>query len=174
MRKINNQKGFTLLETIVAVYILSTVVVAGFTAAFVSISSSIHAKNQVTAFYLAQDVFDYIRHQRDINVVDPDTGNWLEGLGSCVGINSYCSIDTSTNFISTINEEGGGPLYLTNGGIFTHSDSGNSPTNFRRVININEIASGQEATIEITVSWTQGANERSFRSVSSIFNSIIR
>ena len=168
--KNTKKRGFTLLETVVAVYILSVVVVAGFTAAFISISSSIHAKNQVTAFYLAQDAFDYIRHQRDINVLDPNLG-WLDGFGDCVGFS--CKIDTSDGAISSISDDQG-YLYLTDNGIFTHeSGEGNTQTNFRRVISINEIAE-YEAKVEIVVSWQQGANDRSFRSVSRIFNSVIK
>ncbi len=61
--KIKN-KGFTLVETLVAISILSLSILAGFTAVQNSLKSSVTAKNQMIAFYLTQDAMEFIKNKR--------------------------------------------------------------------------------------------------------------
>lgn len=65
MKTISYKKGFTLVETLVAILILVVAISALFTLASNSLFSVRSAKNQSTALYLAQEAMDYIRSTRD-------------------------------------------------------------------------------------------------------------
>lgn len=61
----NRQKGFTLIETLVSVLIL-TIVISSFMAIVSSaLSGSRYSKNEITANYLLQEAVDAIRNDRD-------------------------------------------------------------------------------------------------------------
>jgi type II secretory pathway pseudopilin PulG len=61
MKKKTTHAGFTLLETLVAVSVLMIAITATFTAAQSGLSAAIEAKDQVVAFYLAQEAVWDIR-----------------------------------------------------------------------------------------------------------------
>lgn len=58
-------KGFTLIETLVAIMILSLVITSVISLTSSSIFSARYAKNEIKAMYIAQEGIDYIRNLRD-------------------------------------------------------------------------------------------------------------
>jgi prepilin-type N-terminal cleavage/methylation domain-containing protein len=72
-------KGFTLIETLVAVFILSVSIAGPLTIASRALTAALVAKDQISAFYLAQDAIEYIRFARDTNKLAG--GDWLTGVG---------------------------------------------------------------------------------------------
>ena len=77
---INKMKGFTLIETLVAILLLSSAIAGPMTIAARGLYASTIVRNEVTAYYLAQDAMEYIRYARDSNSL---TGSdWLSNLGS--------------------------------------------------------------------------------------------
>lgn len=99
-KKINNiqtpSSGFTLLETIVAIGILSLAATAPIVIAQKGIASAIYARDQITAFYLAQEAIEYIRNVRDTNRLNNDT--WLKNLNPCEGpASKRCQLDLVSN-----------------------------------------------------------------------------
>lgn len=74
------QKGFTLIETLVAVLILATAIAGPLTLASKGLSTALVAKDQTTAYYLAQDAVEYVRFARDTNRLKGN--DWLAGSGS--------------------------------------------------------------------------------------------
>ena len=58
-------RGFTLLETFVAITILMFAVVGPLTIVSKALNASYDSRDQITAFYLAQDAIEYIRNVRD-------------------------------------------------------------------------------------------------------------
>lgn len=88
-------KGFTVVETLVALSILVLVVSGGFAAVSLSVNRSILSKEQVIAFYLAQEGMEMVRNKRDNNGLAGV--DWLTGLtngGPCASGN-ICRVDAT-------------------------------------------------------------------------------
>jgi prepilin-type N-terminal cleavage/methylation domain-containing protein len=77
---LSSPRGFTLVETMVAVFILSAAIAAPLTVASRGLMSALVAKDQITAYYLAQDAVEYIRFARDTNKLAGAT-DWMTGAG---------------------------------------------------------------------------------------------
>src|SRR6266404_2318694 len=95
-----NMKGFTLIETLVAVLLLSIAIVGPMTIAQKGLQTALIAKDQSTAFNLAQDAVEFIRFARDTNCLVTSVGacpaaNWLNGNGGGTTINLGNCISTT-------------------------------------------------------------------------------
>ena len=77
---LRNSKGFTLVETMVAVFILAIALTALLNLTARSLFSARYARNEITANYLMQEVVDYIRNQRDTTAFLKTDGSWQEFL----------------------------------------------------------------------------------------------
>lgn len=96
-------KGFTLVETLVAIIVLLLVIIGPMTIAQRGIQNSYYANEQSTAVFLAQEALEAVRSLRDNNALvvseNPaafsDTTKWYQDLHSeCK--NSYnCDFDLS-------------------------------------------------------------------------------
>src|SRR3989344_5287897 len=80
MRKIfpkSKNKGFTLVETLVALSIFSVSILGLLVALSQGLADTGYAKKKVAAAYLAQEGIEYIRNMRDTFMIysnDPQTG----------------------------------------------------------------------------------------------------
>ncbi len=154
--------GFTIIEALVAVTILVTAVVGPLTMAQRGLSTSVFAKDQITAFYLAQDLVENVLRTRANNSIN---GNpWLTGLSSCV--NTICSG-------GIIEQEHSGKLvwgtkvctggagtcdklkFNESSGLYGYSSSW-VDSRFNREFTLTEISSN-EMQLNIKVTWTTGA-----------------
>jgi prepilin-type N-terminal cleavage/methylation domain-containing protein len=88
-RRHTSTKGFTIIETLIAISILTMVIAAVGSVIHSSLRASLHARDQVVATFLAQEALETVRHARDINIT---TGSdWLEGIeGACAA--SACRV----------------------------------------------------------------------------------
>ena len=91
------QKGFTIIEVIVAIFILSVAVVGVFSAFSIIVILTSTASNRLTAAYLAQEGVETVRNIRDNNWLtrgqEPGERKWYEGLEPCF---SACEVDYKT------------------------------------------------------------------------------
>ena len=78
-------RGFTLIETMVAVFILTLSLASLLTLTSSSVFSARYAKNDITANYLLQEVADYIRNDRDNVAFHQNTG----GVGWNTFLDTY-------------------------------------------------------------------------------------
>lgn len=136
-------KGFTLIETMVAVTILALAIAGPFRAIQGALTNSFAARDQLVAAALAQEGIEYIRSIRDDNYLSGES-DWLAGMDDCIP--GPCIVDPTQGDTSTVVE----PLQLSENGLYNH-ESGDE-TRFTRVVEI-ETVSGNEAKISITVSW---------------------
>ncbi len=90
--------GFTLVETLVAVSLLSIAITAPMSLTSKSLTTAYYARDQVTAFHLAQEAVETIRHVRDNNILKNAFGTYapiLEGIPATDG--SPFVVDTRNN-----------------------------------------------------------------------------
>lgn len=76
-------RGFTILETLVAIGILVISITGPMVFAQQSLRAARLSRDQVTGFYLAQDAVEFVKHVRDENSLTDSRPNWLVGLEEC-------------------------------------------------------------------------------------------
>lgn len=158
--KMFGNKGFTLLETLVAIFILVLAITGPMVFAQSTLRAAFQSRDQITAFYLAQDVIEFIKNVRDTNGLKSQ--EWLSGLETCTasgGLDGSVSCSIDTRYGSVDIDSCGGNVCLSPlnevsyaGGTFLGHGSG-IPTRFKRTIWINEIESGREAEVIVQIDW---------------------
>lgn len=154
-------KGFTLVETLIAITVLLTAVVGPLTIASRGLISASFARDQVSAFYLAQEAIEIIRNKRDNNALSGFL--WLSGLEDCIG--KSCIVDGTTDIDdqSTI-EPCAIPCPVlredTESGLYGYNSLW-TPSRFTRTVYMTEI-SPTEANISVTISWSNGPLSKTF------------
>lgn len=176
----NSQGGFTLVEALFAVFILTLTITTFMGVVAQSLFSARYARDEITANYLLQEVADYVRNDRDTTVFlqngDPNEG-WnifRDKYNSCMEPDG-CYFDT---LASPFNPQsvGGEHHYLyyhdTNSNNFYNYDpEGGVATNFERQVFffINPKNEG-EINLKITVSWKNGGLNKSKSLETSLLN----
>lgn len=180
-----NNRGFTIIETLVAVAVLMLAVTAPLTLAERALSSAEVARREVTAFYLAQEAIEYVRNVKDANAVFGYGGKstWLSGLTTCTQA-SGCGIDPTSDVANSqivpcdaahnlcvLSQNDATRIF---GYILGHTPQtgvGWTTTEFKRVVSVNVIDTDKEAKITATVSWGVGTPQgRTITVTSNIFN----
>jgi prepilin-type N-terminal cleavage/methylation domain-containing protein len=178
---LKKSKGFTLVETLVAISILLAVITGAYSAAESGIKSSIYSKNQITAFYLAQEGMEQIRNMRDQNALynkDEDPSNdrhWLHGISSVASDPCYfgktCIAD-SLNFI-LIECSGGSatcPMLKFDSASGLYGYHPPWPVSlFKRDVRVSMV-SADEVSVVVTVYWSRGATNSQFQIRENILN----
>ena len=153
-------QGFTLIETMVAVSMLSLAIVAPMSLAAQSLSSAYYARDQVTAFHLAQEGIEAVRSIRDANILQDSQGagvNLLNGIPT----GQAFVIDTRTNqtwtTCTTEPLKTDGVFYGYGTGPCTSNDPGWTPTYFKRTLTANFVSgTTDEIVLTATVTWSSG------------------
>ncbi len=169
-KKLNS--GFTLLEMIVAIFIMAVAFTAIMTLMSASIYSSKYARDEITANYLAQEVIDYVRNDRDTTAFQGgDWAGFLLHYGNMPGMpvsclsSDGCTIDVfDSNPFTSVNACDPAPnlcpkmlfdANASNGSYYNYA-SGGVGSNFRRTVYMNTSNSGEELDILVKVEWLNG------------------
>lgn len=161
----SSNRGFTIVETLVAIFILLLSITGPLAIAQSGLRAAFLSRDQVTAFYLAQDAMESIKNVRDDNLIAgiwnaSDRGTWTKGLANCFS-GSGCTVDTLSDVLITAkcNTEAVG-CSLTNPLRFNleTKEFGISETNtekskFSRVVFINTTNRDNEIEVTVKVSW---------------------
>lgn len=153
-------RAFTLIETMVAVSLLSVAIVAPMSLAAKSLSSAYYARDQVAAFYLAQEAIEAVRSIRDGNILQNSQGSTVDLLNG-IPVGTAFVIDTRNNQTWTTCTDQ--PL-KTNGAFYGYgtdpcnqTESGWTPSYFRRSVTAQFVAgTTDEIKLTVTVSWASG------------------
>lgn len=160
--------GFTIIESLVAIAILLVAISGAGSAIQTSLSSYIFSKDQIIAFYLAQEGFEQVRNIRDENALNGR--EWLTGLeAECA---SACMVAPVINSVATPCSGGAGncPVLRQDSQTgFYGYDISWPATIFRREITLERV-NGNEVSVVVTVDWSKGAVNRQFKARENILN----
>ncbi len=155
-----NNSGFTIIETLAAIFILLISITGPMVFAQSSLRAAFQSRDQITAFYLAQDAIEFVKNYRDDAALSGATSeNWLVDLESSCSGGAGCRIDTLTGDVLSC--EGAAshpgcdnPLKINSNGFFGHN--GNQDSIFIRTIYIREVPGfeGGEAEVAVRILWT--------------------
>lgn len=179
-------RGFTLIEALVAITVMLLSIAGPMQIASDGIKNSIYARDQIVAFYIAQEGIEIVRSIRDENALN--NASWLTNIpspctdasgGGCgIDIQDTNSIDV-TDFIDCAGNGGTAcniyynPDGLDVGGqrgIYGHTAGGGGmPTIFNRSIKV-VAENPQESTINTTVTWLSRGVTKTILVQSRVFN----
>src|SRR3989344_3821699 len=165
--------GFTLIETLIAVLLLATAIAGPLTIASKGLTSTMVAKDQFIAFYLAQDAIEQVRFLRDSACLASGGGPtgcpanvWLSGLNNCLTSASPdgCILDSlATNPAAPAACAGTCAVmrYDAANHVFNYNPAVPIvPQQFIRTIKVQNDPGGtspDEAVVTVSVAWTDRA-----------------
>lgn len=165
--------GFTLVETMFAVMILTFTIVGMMTVVANSLFAARYARDEITTSYLLQEVMDYIRNDRDTTVflqntqsIDAAWSDFVSKYNNCSNEDTGCYFDVLSPVVTPVecpsldgcpylyyddnaDEEA---FYMNDDGI---GNSGRVKTDFQRKIVVTQV--GDEVKILITINWKNGS-----------------
>jgi len=165
------QKGFTLVEALVAIAILLFAIVAPMTMASLGLHSAQFAKDQIIASYLAQEGVEYIRNARDTNVLGG--ASWLTTILSTCNGTDGCIVDgfksPTLDGLTACSGACGPLLFNTSSSEYQYTSGDISP--YTRSVRVTEDEDNpDEASVAVTVSWSGGTLLRSVVATTTLFN----
>lgn len=184
-KNVKNNKGFTLIETMFAVLILTSAIASMMSVVANSLFTARYARDETTVNYLLQEVVDFIRNDRDTTVfLDGSTGNtstiWNNfylKYSNCTNESTGCYFDVFGDATPNMCSFDGCPYLYYNKNAdttpFYESDNTGHPdwvqTNFRRkiVVKLNPL-NPNEINVIVTINWKNGGLDVS-RSLESSF-----
>lgn len=153
-----DSRGFTLVETLVAITIIALALVGPLYAVQQALNASRSARDQLVASSLAQEAVEYVRAVRDGNYLytlkSGNARSWLFGIdgtgGSTNCVSARCVVDPTQNTVSRSIL----PLYLSTTGLYNQQASG-TQTPFTRTIQLSAVpGSVTEVVLTVTVTWS--------------------
>lgn len=155
-------KGFTLVETLVAITIVLLAVMGPFQLVKDSLLASYTARDQLIAIALAEEGLEQVRSIRDDNylyvlAVPSSTRDWLYGLTAspdCFSTNG-CLVDPLGSTVASQCGSTCTNLYLKSTGVYTNNPvSGDTVTKFVRKVKLDLVDGARDKTIKVTVTVT--------------------
>jgi Tfp pilus assembly protein PilV len=151
--------GFTLVETLIALFVLTVALVGPLGLAFNALQSTKNTEEKIISFYLAQEAAEFIKNVRDTNINNSEP--YLKGLDAtgygCVG--QWCQIDTTKTALDGVLSRCGMATQQSqctpmryNGTTNTYAYGGSGTvTTFKRGVRITN--NGHEAIADIVVTY---------------------
>ncbi len=172
MAKISSKfrKGFTLVETLVAITVLIIGVLGPLNMATRGITDGFYAKNIVTATYLAQEGLDLVSNKIQNNLKN-NPSTWLVGFEACDEDGETCTVSFSSDpTFTTCVEETCGIQYCPSLGLYVKIGGicgGNNWSGpiFRRAVKLILNTSGndldsKEVKVEVSMNWMDKTSPR--------------
>jgi Tfp pilus assembly protein PilV len=157
-------KSFTLIETIVAISILTVgiLAVSSLISYFISVSSI--SRQRLIAAYLAQEGIEIVKNIRDTNFISGTA--WDSGLTNCTG--GCTNFDwRSKTLPDNTNCSGKNFLNLV-GNLYQCSDS--SPINLQRKVIITPISNPEGLKVVVEITWREKGRSHSLVAQENLYN----
>jgi len=168
-------RGFTLIETLAAVLLLTISITAPMLLTVRSLSSAYYARDQITAFYLAQEGIEAIHQVRDNQILEiaQTSAGGIDLFpflidATCGTAPEYFTVDARhtipDDVIGGTCDPNSCPALQSDGQLYGHQ-SGWAYTNFTRYVNACYVSgsNNNEVQISVTVKWkTASLKERTF------------
>jgi len=150
--KKNKNKGFTFIELMIVIFIMTVGITAIYTSITRIISSSTHSALNLTANYLAQEGIEIVKSIRDSNYLITGT-SWKNELSTGnyeADYNDYklTFISSSSNNFNEYHF-----LKINKEGFFNYKNGSDSP--FKRKITITNQNDENILNVSVTVYWTE-------------------
>lgn len=166
------QYGFSLIETLIAIFLLSVSVGALMTVTTGSFFSIRYARNQVIGGNLMQEAIEYIKNTKDTAVQQGVSwSNWQDqvlkknelGLGTGCFTSSGCTLDiytTQPQKITSCGTQCPTMVLYQNKGVYGYSDTypfePSTATSFRRTLRAQQTIDPNQVELIVTMSWRNG------------------
>ena len=177
MRKdATNRRGFSLIETLIAVSVLMMAVAGPLSIASRGLISAQFARDQIIAFHLAREATELIRNKRDENILSGQ--DWFAGMTSspsCLAPN-VCNVSpTAENVTFTICSGGAcDPLSIhTTNGVYDYDSGVNwQESRFTRSVSFETVPNhaDNEIIARVTIEWNTGSLSKEFTITEHFFN----
>jgi prepilin-type N-terminal cleavage/methylation domain-containing protein len=163
--KLKDNSGFTLIEIMVALFILGIALAAMFAVLVSNSNSATTVKNNYTASLLAQEGMEIVRNLRDVDWLnETEWGSSESKIPDC----SPCSVQYNSTKLET-GAQWDSFLKLDSAtGIYSY-DNGQD-TIFKRKIDISTEVDSIERKVFVTVSWYDKNIFRSINAEERLFN----
>jgi prepilin-type N-terminal cleavage/methylation domain-containing protein len=114
----SSQKGFTLLETLVAIFILTLAITGPVYISSVAFHNTIDSRDNISAQYIAEEVIEVIRNKRDKKALELEQPDplWLSALLNNVPCVNEPG-DSDNKCVMTRQSDGNYVFSVCNGGI---------------------------------------------------------
>lgn len=194
----SHQKGFTLLETLVAVFILTLALTGPIYIASLAIRGSVESRDNISAYHLAEEAIEAIRNKRDEISLQTSISpaNWLYGITGGVGcinpavvaspVKCYMTRDATTGDYSfTVCNDGEDcpPLLFNPTGAVIYGQTGllqaeAASSKFIREVYLQvapqdgatDVNALREVDVYVTIKWQDRGRQRSFQIVETLHN----
>jgi len=154
--------GFTLIETFIAIAVLLLAIAGPLTIASRGLLSAAFSRDQITAYYLAQEAVELIRNERDHNILSSQE-SWIHGFDTCLTENG-CYIDAADTQFNSCGETCP-PLNRDSVGYYSYR-LGGSASPFTRTIIMRHVPfddpTADEISVAVTISWQTGPLAKTF------------
>jgi prepilin-type N-terminal cleavage/methylation domain-containing protein len=171
-------RGFTLIETLVAISIIMIAIVVPFYGVQKALTASQVSRDQLIATGLAEEAVEYIyfiRHNNYLQYLDsgtyPDSNGWLSRLHACMVTTSAngCAVDPIDNTLATCASTGCSPLNLNSDNIYTQTAAGATPTRFVRTVHVERV-NVNAARVTVTVTWITATRPYTLTTTETLYN----
>lgn len=154
-------KGLTLVELVIAVFIIMIASSGAFAVLHKIIFSTTLSTSNLIASFLAQEGLEIVRNIRDRNWLNES--GWIEGLDSCSGPN-FCEVAFDYDVPYHVSE----PRFLKINSQGFYSYNGEKETKFKRIITIKPL--GERILVEALVQWNEAGRSQEVSAQAELYN----
>ena len=165
-----SKQGFTLLETLVSLFILSIAITGAFSVISFNVGNANLIKNNFIASGLAQEGAEVVRNLRDTDWFAERTFGAFGNPDGTALPNGIYQVQWNSNTL--IANPSNPPLNKTTEGFYTYDDG--FPTIFQRAIEIKSVVPSSGPVIEIIatvrITWQERGGQKEIEAEQHLFN----